>query len=91
MKPYKSKGDAFDDIAKDSADAAVLRIKAALFNSILSYIDTHKLTQEEAALRMGVQRSRIGDICRGKIEGFSIDYLVLMVERVGVNPIRLAR
>ena len=39
---------------------------------------------------MGVQRSRIGDISRGKLDGFTIDYLVLMAERVGVNPLKIA-
>ncbi len=48
------------------------------------------ILQEEAAERMSVQRSCIADISRGKIDGFTIDYLVLMTERVGVNPLRIA-
>ena len=90
MKLQKSKGTIWDDIANDSAEAAQLKIKAALFDAIRGYIKDNNLTQEEAAEQMGVQRSRIGDISRGKFEGFTIDYLVLMAERVGVNPIRIA-
>jgi len=90
MTLQKSKGTVWDDIASDPAEAAQLKIKAALFDAIRDYIDKHKLTQEEAAKRMGVQRSRIGDISRGKLGGFTIDYLVLMAERVGVNPIKIA-
>ena len=90
MNIQKSKGTVWDAIAGDPAEAAQLKIKAALFDAIRSYIDKHKLTQEEAAERMGVQRSRIGDISRGKLGGFTIDYLVLMAERVGVNPLKIA-
>ena len=89
-KLVNSKGRVWDDIASDSAEAAQLKIKAALVDAIRSYIEKHKLTQEEAAQRMGVQRSRIGDLSRGKISGFTIDYLVLMAERVGVNPLKIA-
>lgn len=90
MKLQKSKNTVWDDIASDSAEAAQLKIKAALFDAIRAYISENDLTQEEAAEQMGVQRSRIGDISRGKFEGFTIDYLVLMAERVGVNPIKIA-
>ncbi len=90
MTLQKSKGTVWDDIAVDPAEAAQLKLKAALFDAIRTYIKERKLTQEEAAKRMGVQRSRIGDISRGKFDGFTIDYLVLMAERVGVNPLKIA-
>ncbi len=90
MKLQKSKGTVWDDIAADPAVAAQLKLKAALFDAIRAYIEKNDLTQEEAAEQMGVQRSRIGDISRGKFDGFTIDYLVLMAERVGVNPLKIA-
>ena len=39
-----------------------------------------------AAKEMGVQRSRIADVCRGKFAGFSIDALVAMAARAGLHP-----
>lgn len=39
---------------------------------------------------MGVQRSRIGDVCRGKMSGFSIDALVSMAARADLHPLRIA-
>lgn len=89
MELQKSKGSVWDDIAGDPAEAVQLKLKAALFDAIRAYIKKNNLTQEEAAEQMGVQRSRIGDISRGKFEGFTIDYLVLMAERVGVNPLKI--
>ena len=89
MTLEKSKGTVWDDIATDPDEAAQLKIKAALFDAIRAYIKKHKLTLEEAAERMGVLPSRIGDISRGKLDGFTIDYLDLMAERVGVNPLKI--
>jgi predicted XRE-type DNA-binding protein len=48
------------------------------------------LTQKETAEIMGVQRSRIGDICRGKTVGFTLDSLVAMTARAGLHPLLIA-
>lgn len=90
MKIEVTKGSIFDEIADDPGEAAQLKIKAALFSVLIRYIENNELTQEEAAKRMGVQRSRVGDISRGKISGFTIDYLVAMAARVGLEPFKIA-
>ncbi len=90
MKIEVTKGSIFDEIADDPGEAAQLKIKAALFSVLIRYIEDNELTQEEAAKRMGVQRSRVGDISRGKISGFTIDYLVAMAARVGLEPFKIA-
>lgn len=90
MKIEVTKGSIFDEIAEDPGEAAQLKIKAALFSVLIRYIEDNELTQEEAAKRMGVQRSRVGDISRGKISGFTIDYLVAMAARVGLEPFKIA-
>ena len=91
MKPEKSKGTVWDDIAADPAEAALLKIKAALLDSIIDYIDGHRITHIEAAKRLGVQRSQIDDLSSGMISGFTVDHLILMVERVGINPLKIVR
>jgi predicted XRE-type DNA-binding protein len=83
-------GSVFDDIGFDPGKAEQMKIKAALFNSIISYIETHQLTQAKAAEMMGVQRSRVGDVCRGKMSGFTIDALVIMAARAGLHPLTIA-
>ncbi len=67
-----------------------LKIKAALFDAIIAYIKENDLTQKQAADIMGVQRSRIGDVCRGKMSGFSIDASVSMAARAGLHPLQIA-
>ena len=83
-------GSVFDDLELEPGEAEQLKIKAALFDTIIDYMKKNNLTQQQTADVMGVQRSRIGDICRGKITGFSIDSLVAMTARAGLHPLQVA-
>jgi len=83
-------GSIFDDLDLDPGRAEQLKIKSALFDAIIAYIKQNALTQAQAADVMGVQRSRVGDICRGKMSGFTIDALVVMAARAGLHPLRIA-
>ncbi|HIF50497.1 MAG TPA: helix-turn-helix domain-containing protein [Thiotrichaceae bacterium] len=83
-------GSIFDDLELEPGEAEALKIKAVLFDAIVTYIKENNLTQEMAAKEMGVQRSRIADVCRGKFAGFSIDALVAMAARAGLHPIETA-
>ncbi len=55
---------------------------------LLLNIKENELTQEMAAKKMGVQSSRIADVCR--VAGFSIDALVAMAARAGWHSIKTA-
>ena len=83
-------GSVFDAIEDDPGVAEQLKIKAALMRSMNKYIKDNGLTQQQAATKMGVQRSRVGDLCRGHISVFSIDSLVVMAARAGMHPIKVA-
>ncbi len=83
-------GSVFDDLDYDPGKAEQLKLKAALFDTIIDYMKTNKLTQQQTADVMGVQSSRIGDICLGKTAGFTIDSLVAMAARAGLHPLQVA-
>ena len=85
-----TKGSVFNAIESDAGVAEQLKIKAALMDCIRNYIVEECITQQEAADRIGVQRSRIGDISRGHISVFSIDSLVAMAARVNLHPVKIA-
>ena len=68
----------------DAAEREVLKLKVQLFDDIRQYIETNKLNNTEAAKLFDVQRHRIIDIQKGRISGFTIDYLVAMLARVGL-------
>ena len=90
MSVTKSKGSVWDDLIDDPVERELLRIKSLLSIEVINYIDKHKLTQNEASKRMGVPRSRVSNAVNGKLDSFTIDMLVSMLERVGVSPLRKA-
>ncbi|MGY8873281.1 MAG: helix-turn-helix domain-containing protein [Pseudomonadales bacterium] len=90
MSQTLTTGSVFDDLDLDPGKAEQLKIKAALFDCIVAYINENELTQEKAAEVMGVQRSRLADVCRGKMSGFTIDALVSMTARAGLHPLKIA-
>ena len=77
----------FKNLRKEITGVIEIRVS---FDKNVKYIEDNELTQQEAADRMGVQRSRVGDVCRGHISVFSIDALVAMAARVGLHPLKVA-
>ena len=90
MSAQITSGSIFYELEQDPGKAEQMKIKAALFDAIVRYIEENDLTQAKAAEIMGVQRSRVGDVCRGKMSGFTIDALVSMAARAGLYPLRVA-
>lgn len=78
-------GDAniFEDLGFSHGEAATLKIKAQLMCQISEWIRGNKLKQEEASNILNVTRPRISDVMCGKIEKFTIDALVDMLEKTG--------
>lgn len=85
MKKKKTKpsGNVFVDLGFDPAEAAVLQMRATLMGDLRLYIKKHKLTQLEAAKRLGIAQSRVSDLVRGKWEKFSLEMLITLEARAG--------
>lgn len=85
MKPAanKSSGNVFIDLGFDPAEAAVLQMRASLMSDLRLYIEKNKLTQAEAAQRLGIAQSRVSDLVRGKWEKFSLEMLITLEARLG--------
>ena len=54
-------------------------------DAIEDYIDHEGITQDEAARRLGVPRSRLSELINDRISKFTIDKLVNMAARVGLT------
>lgn len=76
---------AFEAVGFAQVEAEHLRIRAHLMLEVERLIDARGLTQAEAAKLFHVTQPRISDLTRGKIERFSIDTLVEMLARTGVD------
>jgi predicted XRE-type DNA-binding protein len=79
----KSSGNVFIDLGFDPAEAAVLQMRASLMSDLRLYIENNKLTQAEAAKRLGFAQSRVSDLVRGKWEKFSLEMLITLETRLG--------
>jgi PAS domain S-box-containing protein len=64
------------------APPANVRLRQSLADALAQYVADEGLTQTEAAVRLGVTQPRVSDLVRGKVERFTIDALVAMLERV---------
>lgn len=82
-KTTKSSGNAFLDLGFEPAEATVLQMRAKLMSDLRIYIEKNKLTQAEAAKRLGIAQSRVSDLVRGKWEKFSLEMLITLEARLG--------
>lgn len=82
-KTTKSSGNVFVDLGFDPAEAAVLQMRSNLMSDLRLYIEKRKLTQAEAAKRLGIAQSRVSDLVRGKWDKFSLEMLITLEARLG--------
>ena len=76
-------GNVFADLGFEPEEAAKLKIKSQLMIEVSEWIKTQQLKQEEAADILKVSRPRISDIVTGKIDKFTIDALVEILQHAG--------
>ena len=82
-KTTKSSGNVFVDLGFDPAEAVVLQMRSSLMSDLRLYIEKQKLTQAEAAKRLGIAQSRVSDLVCGKWEKFSLERLIMLEARLG--------
>jgi predicted XRE-type DNA-binding protein len=73
--------DALEDTA---AEAANMRARSELMIAVRGKIDSWKLSQSEAAKRLGLTQPRLNDLMRGRIDKFSLDALVNLARPAGL-------
>src|SRR5256885_9400424 len=81
----RSSGNVFLDLGFPPAQAENLRIRSELIAQVRLLIQRRGLTQATAAKLFGVTQPRISDLARGRIERFSVDSLIGMLGRAGVE------
>jgi predicted XRE-type DNA-binding protein len=75
----------WDALEETPGGAENMKIRSALMQELVAYIDRVGMTQTQAARRFGVTQPRISDLKRGKIDLFSIDSLVNMLTAAGLH------
>ena len=83
-KSFTSIWDAIEDSPQV---AASMKARSTLMMELSGYIESHGLTQAQAADLLGVTQPRISDLVRGKINLFSLDMLLDMASAAGMSPV----
>lgn len=66
--------------------AAEMEMRSLLLHGLVQWLTDSGMTQTEAAKLLGVTQSRVSDLKRGKISQFSLDLLVRLAARAGLQP-----
>jgi predicted XRE-type DNA-binding protein len=80
-----SSGNVFEDLGFEGGEAENLRVRARLMAPLERYVRKRDLTQAEVAEELGTTQARISELVNGKIQAFSIDALVNMLNRAGLE------
>ena len=72
-------------LAKDEAEAETMRLRADLLIALRDRVAAWKLTQAEAAKRLGISQPRLNDLLKGRIENFRLDMLTRLASRAGLR------
>ena len=79
----ESSGNLFVDVGFAKEESKRLQFRSFLMVALMKYIESESITQLEAAKRLGVTQSRVSNLVNFKIDLFSTDMLLDMLERAG--------
>jgi len=79
----ESSGNVFADIGVTEPERALA--KANLAAKIAAAIDDERLTQTEAAERLGTDQAKVSAIVRGRLDQFSTERLLQYAQRIGYD------
>lgn len=78
-----SMGNLFEDVGFEAQEAKKLQFKSYLMVSLIKYVKGLGLTQVEAAKQFNVTQSRMSNLMNHRIDLFSAEMLLDMMERAG--------
>ena len=87
----RSSGNVFLDLGFEPAEAKVMALRAKVMIRLEQHVKAQGWTQAEAARHLGVTQPRVSRLLKGRWEDFSLDMLLTLAARVGLEPaLRLA-
>ena len=85
LKMTKGSGNVFLDLGFGKAEAENLKMRADLMMRIDDFYRDSGMTQAQAAKALGLTQPRLNALLKGKIGLFSLDALVNIASRAGLN------
>lgn len=84
-KVSKGSANVFEDLGFAPSEAANLKIRADLMLDLRRHIQKNGWTQAQAAAFFGETQPRISNLLKGEISRFSVDKLIVMLEKAGMT------
>jgi predicted XRE-type DNA-binding protein len=84
-RSVESSGNVFADIGFDQAEATMLLVRARLMLALTKQLKALGKTQTEVAKILQIGQSRVSDLMKGKAKLFSLDMLLLLAQRLGMQ------
>lgn len=81
----KASDNLFLELGFQEHEAEILQLRADLMARLRLWIADNNLTQEQAAVQLGVSQARISDLVRGKWKKFSLDMLLTLAAKAGIR------
>lgn len=75
----------WDALEDTPTEAANMSMRSSLLIAIEQQVRVWKVTQAEAARRLGITQPRLNDLLKGKIANFSVDTLVNLAVSAGLT------
>ena len=75
----------WDALEDSPAEAANMSMRSSLLIAIEQQVRGWKVTQADAARRLGITQPRLNDLLRGRISNFSLDTLVKLAGSAGLT------
>jgi predicted XRE-type DNA-binding protein len=85
MPAKKSSGNLLIDLGLAKEEPQHVRIRYTLMDELRRLIEERGMSTDEASSLLGVTPARIGSLLHGRVELFSIDTLVEMMARAGIQ------
>ena len=85
LKYVRGSGNIFADLGFPKGEAENLKMRADLVIRIVDFYKKSGVTQAQAAKTLGLTQPRLNALLKGKISLFSLDALVNIASRAGLN------
>jgi predicted XRE-type DNA-binding protein len=82
IEVFESVWDALEDTPTEAEN---MKLRSSLMIAISEAVSGWRMTQMDAARRLGVTQPRLNDLLRGRVGKFSLDALVALAPRVGLT------
>lgn len=82
----RSSGNVFVDLGFGEAEAQVMLMRIKVLAETSQRLKEKGWTQAVAAKELGLTQPRVSRLLKGKVEDFSLDMLMTLAGKLGLNP-----